>query len=204
MIKLEFLFLALIILVVGITIWKHSKVPSTIDGQKVIPTKVDYHTTRSDKELDGKIVIEHVPSGDKLRIDHYDGNFLYPNGDVEFPKDKNGLVLWKVEPTRDRYFVDFNFDVGAYAGVVDGHKTSNKTSDTDVGIRYSPLRIGYGLFAPDALVSRQSAGIGISCYPSPDNWGKYWRHVGIGYGKVYTYEDMKLRNLFYLSFSTRF
>jgi hypothetical protein len=183
--------------------WAHARVPKFIDGQKVIPTEVRTHIERKQKEIDGRLAIEHKPSGDKLTLDYYDNMFLYHDNTTDFPKDKNGNDIWKVTPIKDEYLVDWGTDLGVYSGFIDGAK-DQKISSFDVGLRYSPVRIFYGLLSPDALLSKQAFGLGISIYPSPSTWTKELRHVGFGYGRVYTYQDTRMRNLFYISFSTRF
>jgi hypothetical protein len=90
--------------------------------------------------------------------------------------------------------------VGYLAGEID---EQYKVKRFDTGLKLSPLMI-YNTLSPDFLISSQGMGLGVSFHPSEERFGRFARHLDIGYSKFYTLEDGQQRNLFYLGLSARF
>lgn len=160
-----------------------------------------------DIENDNHYTITHVESGDKLNLLEYNGYLMLPDGENKLPTKKNAegkdVPIFKVQHIKKDWIFDPTFDIGCYTGFVDGNFQNEKSKNFDVGVRLSPLKI-YNTFALDILVSNQDAGIGISYFPLPIRYGRFFEHLGVGYGKVLIYEDKSYQNLFYLGFSTKF
>jgi hypothetical protein len=209
--KLDRFLPVAIVLIVGFAIWYNAfDPPAVYNNQVLVPTTTTPHFVRDVGEVDGNVKITHKPSGDVLDLDVFDNYLMFPPGvkgsERKFdPNTGKEDELWKISYERKRYFLDYGFDIGTYAGYLSGDKEGTEISDFDVGIRISPARWAFGSVSfPDGLVSNQGIGLGISVYPEPIHFGNFIDHIGIGYGRFYTLEDDQQRNLFYLSFSTRF
>ena len=198
-------------LLLGFALWYNAfDPPATYNNQVLVPTETTPHLIRDVGEVDGNVKITHKPSGDELDLDVFDNYIMFPPGIKGSERKLNPDTgkeddLWKISYERKRYFLDPGFDIGTYAGYLSGDKEGTEISSFDVGLRISPARWAFGAVSfPDALVSNQGLGLGISAYPEPIHFGNFIDHIGIGYGRFYTFEDDVQRNLFYLSFSTRF
>lgn len=203
--KLENIFPLLIIGFLIFTFYYNSRPPSHMGDRKIIsPTPEVPKFIRDEGVVDGKVKIKHIPSGDVFAFDYYDGYFMLPPKQDGFPKDTDGKPLWSLDYTKPTYWIDPRVEAGAYAGYLDGDKKGTNINSFDVGLKISPCRLFFNSTTVDGLISNQAAGLGMSFYPSPERFGQVWRNVGIGYGRVYTYEDDKQRNLYYLSFSAHF
>lgn len=72
--------------------------------------------------------------------------------------------------------IDICDDIGAWASV----RLSPVKRPIDIGIRYSPIRLAWDVVAPDALLSPNAIGIGVSLY-LPNRIAKApWSDIGIG------------------------
>jgi hypothetical protein len=203
--KFENIMPLLIIGFLIFTFYYNSRPPAKMGDRKIItPTLEAPKLIRDEGVVDGKVKITHVKSGDTLLFDYYDGYFLLPPGQDKLPADEDGEPKWKLDYTKPTYWIDPRLEAGAYAGYLDGNKTGTDINSFDVGLKLSPCRFFFDSTTADILVSNQAAGLGVSFYPSPLRFGQVWRNVGVGYGRVYTYDDDKQRNLYYLSFSAHF
>jgi hypothetical protein len=205
----------ILICVLGATLYFNNSTPtvSTNGYSVVIPDrKVEIMRGVNDaKEEDNVVKLHHIDKPEDvldLRLWH---------GYVVFPRDKDGNPIiptrtkddgtkepiWTLNQTRKEFIFEPGWDFGAYAGYLGGGKEGTDIKDFDVGLRVSPLRI-WNTFALDGLISNQAAGVGVSVYPAPERYGEIWSNLGLGYGRVITYDDDSQRNLFYFSFSTKF
>ena len=106
------------------------------------------------------------PLGTLLR----DGKRLYDHKDGS---------LYAVE-TPHVNFVDYTkHDFGTFAAYQTGARgTGDDTFGT--GIRYSPLRLAFGIVAPDAVITKDRGGIGFSLYAPDSLVGETASHIGLG------------------------
>ena len=175
------------------------------DGRVVIEPKLEApKLIRTAGVTDENVKITHKPSGDILSFDYYDGYILLPKGTDKLPVDPDGNPLWSINYSKPTYWIDPRFEVGAYAGFLTGDVRGTDIKPFDVGLKLSPTRLFFDSTTVDALISPQASGLGLSFYPSPLRFGPAWRNVGLGYGRVYTYDDGAQRNLFYLTISAHF
>jgi hypothetical protein len=203
--KLESIMPFAIVGFLAFTFYFNAKPPEYIGDKKVIaPTMEAPKLIRDEGVVDGKVQIKHLPSGNSLNFDFYDGYFLLPPGKDSLPLGEDGSKLWEFKYTKPTYWIDPRFEIGAYAGFLDGGKEGTDIKPFDVGLKLSPTRLFFDSTTVDALVSNQGAGLGLSFYPSPARFGPAWRNLGLGYGRVYTYDDGAQRNLFYLTISSHF
>jgi len=191
----------------------NNKVPiATIHGNNIIPPKKEIALIRgTDKndsqENDNKVEIVHKDSGDKLEFLMYHNFFVLPNDATGLPTktgtDGKEYPIWTVTHHKRDYIFDPGFDFGTYAGFLTGPTENTTVKPFDVGIKLSPIRI-YNTLSPELLMSNQGAGLGITFHPSEDRFGSFWHNMGIGYGRMWTFNDSAQRSIFYLSISTRF
>lgn len=187
------------------TFYFNSRPPSHIGDRKVIAPELEAPKLfRDEGVVDGKVQIKHLPSNDTLNLELYDGYFLLPPGEDNLPLGVNGGKLWEFKYTRPTYWIDPRFEIGVYGGFLDGPKEGTDIKPLDVGIKLSPVRLFFDSATIDGLISNQAAGLGISVYPSPAKFGVAWRNVGLGYGRMYSYDDGVQRNLFYFTVSSHF
>lgn len=207
--------LGLVALVVATLFFNNSTPTVSRNGYSIVKPTKDFELIRGIedvKEEDNIVTITHIDRPDdklNLRLWH---------DYIVFPRDKDGkpiiptrkaedgttdIPLWKVEAIRKDYGVELGWDIGAYGGYLSGSKEGTEVKSLDVGVRIAPLRI-WNCIATDILFSNQAAGVGISFYPAPERFGEFWNHVGIGYGRMLSFDDDCSRGLFYLSISSRF
>lgn len=215
--KLELESIAPIALIglLAVTLYFNNSAPSvTPNGYSVLKPKPDIELIRGVddvREEDNKVTISHTDRpDDKLDFRLWHNYIVFPrdkDGEPIVPKRKNPdgseSPLWEIKVTRKEYIFDPGWDFGAYGGYLGGNKDKTDIQDIDVGLRFSPVRI-WNTFALDGLISNQSTGVGLSFYPAPERFGEVWSNLGVGYGRVITFDDDEQRNLFYFAFSTRF
>jgi hypothetical protein len=159
----------LVYIAIGFVLWTlysaNVQPPSSVQGKEPIP----YEPTRMGewkRTTDGEGVLTiSNRAGDPVAeyVLGFDG-VLHQD-----PQQRtDGLYQASFRP--DDYVGRWVTDVGAWAAY-----------DTEVrlGIRYSPVRLFYGLAAPDIVVSESAIGLGISLYPPKRSVG-YWHHFGAG------------------------
>lgn len=145
-----------------------------------------------------------TPDGkDSWRLAVFDGSLLY---EPKEQADRPASEQWTYEYRINRYGLDYTRDIGAWAGFrVSETTTDNDKGDVglDVGIRYSPVRLGYGVISPDILVSPRQAGVGVSFYPPAQSVSPLLQHFGLGVAYMADYRGGS-GLVPYLSLSTRF
>lgn len=204
-IKLESILPVVVLGFLACAFYFSAKPPEKFGDRKVIPPKMEApQLIRTEGVVDGKIKVKHIPSGDSFNLGMYDDYFLLPPGENELPKAGDGTKLWEFTYTKPTYWIDPRLEFGVYAGYLDGDKKGTNIDSFDVGLKLSPVRLFFGTTTIDGLVSNQAAGLGASLYPAPIHFGQFWKNMGVGYGRVYTYDDNAQRNLFYLTFSSHF
>jgi len=192
-----------IIAIVAVILWFHAP-PSNIAGlTPITQDKPRFHLLRESGDGDGTVRIQ--PGTDNLPRDLVllDGS-LY---DKEVAADVSKKLAdkgFRVSFTPDYYFIDAErLDLGTWAGV--------RTASSDiiprgqVGVRYSPARLGFGLLAPDIVASRDVGGVGLSLFPPPRYCGRVWSHFGLGAWYTFPFRDSSSGPswCYGLSFSTR-
>jgi hypothetical protein len=162
--------------------------PPSLDGKKAVEQKTEMSMYRLGEEVDGELQVKDRETG---RVGRYlvRDNQLYIADEATEKQFESAL-------TRNYYAFDWGFDIGAWSGPA-------VHTRLDAGVRYSPARLLYGTIAPDVLLSGHSYGLGMSLYPPPQYAGRYWRHLGVGVGRLTDFGDGAIYNTFYLSFSTR-
>lgn len=189
--------------------------PKEINNQVVIPPKVETEISRpvsaktqEGEEILGSVVIKNNKTGDKLALDVLNGYLVLPQGVTEVPKYKNesGLEVpvWSISHIKKEYWFDLGTDLGVYGGYLLGTKNEKDVRSFDTGIKFSPCRIAFNYLSPDLLIGPQGAGIGLSFYPRPERFGKFWDHAGIGIGREVIYTTAEQHTLVYFNVSTRF
>jgi hypothetical protein len=187
------LLIGVVILVVAL-----QSPPSSINGLKAIKEETShFHVLRGKGDADGTVTIKGTVSGER-------GSFVLDEGQIfENPKDLNKDYTLSFTP--DNYFIDPHLDIGTWAGYRSSHSPDVPSFET--GIRYSPVRIGFGTVAPDLVFNDKLVGAGISVYPPTRVVGNFWRHIGLGaWYTVPTHSDSDVGPgwCYGLSFSTRY
>ena len=174
----------------------NGRAPEKKNQTALKPTEDTYLGIRShDDHPEGTIEVT-APSGDTWGLSLYAGGVPFQDKGQAVGKND-----WTYKYTVHRYPVDYDTDIGAWAGA--RLQPKNDESGLDIGFRYSPVRFAYGILAPDILVSPRQAGLGVSAYPPAQSVSHNWQHVGVGLGYVADY-DGGHGWIPYLSLSTRF
>lgn len=183
-----------------------AKPVDSINGNINIDTHTNLQWWRKNGDAAGTLhlrVTKPIPAGTELDID------IANNQLSESPKKRKEREDAGITATEDRNrggitTYDFPFDLGTWGGYApDARGNSPETSTFQVGIRIAPIRVLFDTTAPDFLISKDHAGIGISLYPPPDLVGDFWTHWGIGGGHLWPIDGSSTSNVFYLSFSTK-
>ena len=163
----------------------HGRAPDKENQVALVPTADTYLGVRSyDDKPEGTLKVT-APNGESWATSLYaDG---VPYQDKSQAADSRG---WKYEYTIHRYPADTDHDFGAWAGFrVSNTRSDDASGDSsrndsgiDIGIRYSPTRLFYGVVAPDLLVSPHQAGIGVSLYAPAQTVNHTLQHFGLGVG----------------------
>lgn len=194
----------------GILLYLGGKNNTPNKGTQVplVPTENTWVGTRhhDDKpESDLKIT---SPNGDSWGLSLYAGGVPYQersqaDANKSGNEEKPG---WSYKWTVHRYPVDYDTDLGAWAGFrVASGSGDNPEGETglDIGLRYSPVRFAYGIIAPDLLISPRQAGIGVSAYPPTKTVRYPFNKLGVGLGYLADYDGGSGWTP-YLSLSSRF
>ncbi len=89
-----------------------------------------------------------------------------------------------IDVIRHEYLYDPGFDIGTFGG----YAVSGTVPRFQVGLRYSPVRLSWGILAPDVVASQTAAGVGLSVYPPSTYFGRWWDHFGLGGWYVAPYD----------------
>lgn len=175
------------------------------DYSPLTVTAAKYESTRYNGDRPDATITVYPPSNHNgpWRLGVFDGTLLYE------PKDQAGAAegaKWEYDYTQHRYAFDYTKDIGAWVGFrVARTTTDNDKGDVglDVGIRFSPLRVAYGVISPDLLVSPRQAGVGVSFYPLSQSVAPMFQHFGVGVAYMADYRGGAGLSP-YISLSTRF
>jgi hypothetical protein len=172
----------------------------------LVPTENTWIGTRSHDDKPESDFDIQSPDGDHFGLSIYAGGVPYQER-VQAESGKSGdKPGWSYKWTVHRYPIDYDTDLGAWAGFrvasTDGNKPEGETG-LDIGLRYSPIRLGYGVVSPDILISPRQAGLGISVYPPAQTVRYPFNKLGLGLGYLADYDGGTGWSP-YLSLSTRF
>ena len=147
--------------------------PSNIAGKEPIhenPTRLLFDTQQPG-DSEGIITFKDPATGQPLGVYAVgiDGR-LYEN-----PLKPNTRL--EAEFTPSSHFNSPHFDVGGFGGLGDFAGTARPIQ---VGVRYSPTRLGFGWVAPDLVASTEAVGAGVSIFPTSRTVGYPWYHLGVG------------------------
>ena len=154
----QFIALALLAFV-AFTLLQSKQVPPLPDGSKPVPTETNYHATPTTPRVDGEIVVKD-PAGAEL------GRWYLDAGRVYAPPN-SGRPGVNLELIRHQYLYDPGFDIGTFAGYGGGD-----LPHFQVGVRLSPVRLAWGVLAPDVAFTSTAAGVGLSAYPPAAYFGR--------------------------------
>lgn len=167
-----------IILVLGIFVMAvyHGKKPLPNKGDQValpVTERTFYGMEVNDDTSKADIKVTHLPSGNTWGIS------LYDDGVFQDPKQSTNSSF-KYEYTVHYKPLEIGVDLGWWGGIQASSGEEESKRAVDMGIRFSPARLIYGVLAPDLLIGTQNAGIGCSAY-LPTGVGKgIWKKIGIG------------------------
>lgn len=183
------------------------KMPHKEDETALEPTSSTYLGSRYYDNRPEASLSVWSPSGDRWDCT------IYPDGLLYEPKDQGtatgepsgeaeGSKPWRYELKVHRYPFDWSTDLGAWGGFYTD--PDEKSGKLDIGLRYSPVRLAYGVVAPDILVSPNQAGFGGSLYLPAQTGHGVWKHLGVGLGYTVEFDSGGGGWLPYVSLSTRF
>ena len=116
--------------------------------------------------------------------------YTYPDGDpwaIHFYRDRvpryeagsATAAAGRIEYVRNYAVLDIDHDFGAWINV---YRANDRSAPFDIGLRYSPARLAWGVVAPDFLLSDEQAGIGLSFYLPDQAVNSIWNRFGVGCG----------------------
>jgi hypothetical protein len=195
-----------ILAIVGVTFFfVTSKPANSINGNVNIDTKTQFQAWRKDGDAAGTVrfkATKDIPAGSEFELDIYN-NQLSSSPEQRDLRAKLGIVAREDRNRGGITTYNPPFDLGTWAGYAPEAKNEDKSSTFQVGVRIAPIRVLFDTIAPDALISSDHLGVGLSLYPPPDIVGDFWTHWGIGYGHLWPTSGGNPSNVFYLSFSTK-
>lgn len=195
------------IVIAGLVVWiiiiaLTSKPAPSVRGAPPVETTHEHPFYRTSEQVDAEIVAEDLSGAELGRWLLDDGQLYGPVGHDGKPLDDEATKLVKVRLAQRCYapFWAPGLDLGTIAGYRGGSGVEPGTR-FNVGLRYSPVRLAYGVVAPDVVAGNQGAGVGVSIYP-PRQLGRFWRHWGVGVWEIAPYEGGPIGWCAGLSFST--
>ena len=157
--------------------WSAQRAPPMLaDGATPVPTETKYYAFRGSSEpaVDADYRVLDGTGRLLVGLRVLDGEVYVAPGSLS-----TGVT---VTGHKSAFFVDQGGagslpDLGTLVGAGssdfgDGH--------LHVGIRYSPIRLVYGLIAPDVTLTTDAVGAGVSVYPPVSAVGPEWHKLGIG------------------------
>lgn len=179
----------LVVLFIGFILYNTGPI-QTIDGQNVVPTKVNFNLWRSKGEADASFSVydrQGAHLGDFNVLD----NQLYQDPEQE----KSGPIT--IRATHNFFGGDPTFDVGSLGAY---HKGLEEDK-FQVGLRYSPFRFAFNAIAADFAVTQDSAGVGLSFYlPTKGRW---YSKFGLGAWYLFPYDNGNPAIAYGISFSIK-
>lgn len=183
---------------------------AVVGDTQPIPLKEVTYGTRGPTDDDSTYTVTHKPSGDHITLRLYDDELREKIGERTKLDPISGATVevWDIAGEKKRYWVSPGFDLGVYCGLLtntgESSDETKRTHGWDYGIRLSPSRFVDEHLAPDLLASHETIGLGISYFPFPIGSPRYFRHIGMGLGRVLAYRDDSWHTLIYLSTEFRF
>lgn len=172
----------------------HHKPATTTTGADPVPTSVNQNFVAPKEKADGQLTI-HDALGHVVHASVARGRVWQTK---EQRLEADGASL-KLEYQRDVHFIDpYPFDFGTVAG----YAGLSGADRFQVGLRWSPVRLLNGTLAPDAIVTKDAVGLGVSAYLPPEYfpWASHW---GLEVGRlVPTHHGTKPENFIGVAFST--
>jgi hypothetical protein len=211
--------------------WAKQSRPEKEDQVALVPTKATYLGSRHNDDKPEADLTVWSPHGERWDCSIYADGLLYepktqgtlkgpprPDGSGGIEGSGGGEAAgapaagadagdggdrhWRYELTVHRYTDDWTTDLGAWGGLRIDPETG--AGVPDVGVRYSPVRLLDGVLAPDALISPNQAGLGISAYMPSHTITGTWRHLGLGLGYAVGFDGGGAGWVPYVALSTRF
>lgn len=192
---------AIVIAVVVWVIYTEKKPGAAVDGEKPIPTHTHFTPIITPEQLAGDLTLTWTDHDANGAVVHHTASAYVRHGRVyqsdvqRANSDAQGLHL-----TLDRTigFIDANnLDLGTVAGFAG----LSRLDRFQVGLRWSPCRLFFGTIAPDALVTRDAVGLGVSAYLPPSTYPEL-SHFGLEVGRlVPTHASTKPANFIGTAFS---
>jgi hypothetical protein len=184
-----------------------SNIKTKESQEKLVPTENTWTDTRYHDDKPESDIEVKSPNGDSFGLSLYAGGVPFQNKQqAEANRSAADGKKWTYKWVVHRYPIDFDTDIGAWAGFrvasPEGNKPEGETG-FDIGLRYSPVRLGYGVISPDLLVSPRQAGIGVSVYAPAQSVSYPYNKIGIGLGYLADYDGGSGWTP-YASLSTRF
>jgi hypothetical protein len=183
------------VLIIGgflLFVYYNSTVPETINGKTVVDTKTNFELIKNDKAVDNHITIKHVPSNDTVDLFTYNDLIL-----IDDEKSNN----FKIKNERYKYFFDQTFGVGVFGGY---EFDSAGDGEFEYGLKLNYGRLLFNYVSVDGLVTEEEVGVGVTVYPLPEHWGDNYKTLGVGYGRLFDYDDFEQSNIIYMSLSIDF
>ena len=182
------------------------RAPEKENQVALTPTADTYLGVRNHDDRPEADIQVTCPHGDHWSLSLYDGGLPYQDrtqADANAAKDRKD---WTYKYTVHRYTIDYGTDLGSWLGFRSSRATATQASDTglDCGLRLSPVRLVWGVLAPDILWSPNQVGIGASVYAPAQTVAPFWQHVGLGLGYMADYHGGGGSWMPYASLSTRF
>ncbi|MFA6132551.1 MAG: hypothetical protein WC869_00890 [Phycisphaerae bacterium] len=148
----------------------HSRPAPKIDKATAAEREVPrYHLWRGDKDADRTLDLEDSSGRHVARVLERDGLFY----------DEAGSPL-RTKVTDDLNFVKTQYDIGTFAGFRPASRGYDRLDPFTAGLRFSPIRLGYDVVAPDLVITNDWAGAGASFFLPERIVGPDWKHLGLG------------------------
>lgn len=146
--------------------------PPNIAGQESIPrTMPSFNLKREAGSGHGKIVIKDTETGATLAQYGLDRNGRLHQS----PEQASGR--YRAEQTPFYFLADPALDLGTWGGFWSTNGEQHRS--WQAGLRVSPVRLLYDTLSPEAVVSADAIGVGVTAYP-PESFGDVWKHFGVG------------------------
>lgn len=149
--------------------------PSVANKVLIPETTPRFHLFRSEDQGHGSLTATDRETGATL------GEYVTDRaGRVHETPEQAASGRIKLTRTADYFALDPSLDLGAWAGYWNhGTASDSRSAPWQAGIRISPVRLAFDVVAPDAVLSADGLGAGLSIYP-PASWSTRWCHIGVG------------------------
>jgi hypothetical protein len=154
-----------------------------VGGDTPVPTTTHFNAFATPEQPDGDLTLSWTTRDENGSTVHHSASADVRHGRVyqsdvqRKASDAEGLTLHYDHTIS---FADSNnLDIGTVAGFAG----LSSLSRFQVGIRYSPCRLFFGTVAPDALITRDAVGLGVSVYLPPSAYPEL-SHFGLEVGRL--------------------